>query len=301
MTKTVYAPPSKWDRRIKRARELAGHYPFATEVLTFYSKLAAFQQGSYSRLQSTLGSKTAGARNGQLPPELIPHELKALLPQFRAFLSFLVSEGPSALAGFAASLEKKDPDDWAQLLMRFWRREERDRKESAEVDEGQGESLRPELGARSSDEGLRRFTALALLQPCAEYLAGRAAISPPAIRRPVCTFCGSKPVAGVLRPEGDGAKRSLVCSFCYTEWDYLRIGCPACEESRDEKMYVYVASQFEHLRVEACESCRTYIKTVDLTKNGLAIPEVDELAAIPLTLWADEQGYTKLSRNIFGS
>ena len=34
---------------------------------------------------------------------------------------------------------------------------------------------------------------------------------------------------------------------------------------------------------------------------GLAIPEVDELAAIPLTLWADERGYAKLSRNIFGS
>ena len=123
----------------------------------------------------------------------------------------------------------------------------------------------------------------------------------PAVRRPICTFCGSKPLAGVLRPEGDGAKRSLVCSFCYTEWDYLRIACPACEESRDERMCVYIASQFEHIRVDACETCKTYIKTVDLTKNGLAIPEVDELAAIPLTLWADEQGYTKLSRNIFGS
>ena len=65
MTKPVCAPPGKWDQRIERARELAGRYPFAAEVLTFYSKLAAFQQGSYSRLLSTLGSTTAGARNGQ--------------------------------------------------------------------------------------------------------------------------------------------------------------------------------------------------------------------------------------------
>ena len=146
-----------------------------------------------------------------------------------------------------------------------------------------------------------RFAALAFLQPYAECLADRAQMPLPAVRRPICTFCGSKPLAGVLRPEGDGAKRSLVCSFCYTEWDYLRIACPACEESRDERMCVYIASQFEHIRVDACETCKTYIKTVDLTKNGLAIPEVDELAAIPLTLWADDQGYTKLSRNIFGS
>lgn len=303
MTKPVCAPSRKWDQRIERARELVGHYPFASEVLTFYSKLAAFQQGFYSRLQSTLGSTTAGARKGHLSPELNPPDdevLEALMPQFRPFLSFLVREGSSALAGFAASLEKSDPGDWAQLLKRFWRQNERDRKEPGGVDEGPAEPARPETGAGSSDGGFRRFTALAFLQPYVEYLAGRADMPPPAVRRPVCTFCGSKPVAGVLRPEGDGAKRSLVCSFCYTEWDYLRIACPACEESRDEKMCVYTASQFEHVRVEACETCRTYIKTVDLTKNGLAIPEVDELAAIPLTLWADDQGYTKLSRNIFG-
>ena len=301
MTKLVSASPRKWDRRIARARELAGHYPFAAEILTFYSKLAAFQRGSYSRLQSALGSTTAAARNGQLSPELAPSELEALMPQFQPFLSFLEHEGPSALAGFAASLEDGDPDDWAQLLMRFWRRDERDRAESGEPDEGHGEPLLPKTGAGPSDAGLARFSALAFLQPYAEYLADRAVISPPAVRRPFCTFCGSKPLAGVLRAEGDGAKRSLVCSFCYTEWDYLRIACPACEERRDDRMCVYVASQFEHVRVEACESCKTYIKTVDLTKNGLAIPEVDELAAIPLTLWADEQGYTKFTRNIFGS
>ena len=304
MIKPACALPRKWTQRIERARELAGHYPFATEVLTFYSKLAAFQQGSYARLQSALRSATQGARNGQLSAELDPLDdevLEALLPQFRPFLSFIMREGPSTLAGFAASLEENDPDDWAQLLMRFWRRDERDRKEPGEVDEGRGEPARPETGAEPCDRGLGRFAALAFLQPYAEYLADRAAISPPAVRRPVCTFCGSKPLAGVLRPEGDGAKRSLVCSFCYTEWDYLRIACPACEERRDKRMCVYVASQFEHVRVEACETCRTYIKTVDLTKNGLAIPEVDELAAIPLTLWADDHGYTKLSRNIFGS
>jgi FdhE protein len=48
--------------------------------------------------------------------------------------------------------------------------------------------------------------------------------------------------------------------------------------------------------VEACGSCRAYILTVDLTKNGLAVPEVDALAAIPLTLWADEKGYQKVAR-----
>lgn len=57
---------------------------------------------------------------------------------------------------------------------------------------------------------------------------------------------------------------------------------------------------FPHLRVEACDSCRHYIKAVDLTLSGLAIPEVDELAAIPLDLWARENDYIKLQPNILG-
>lgn len=301
MTTLASAPSGKWNRRIERARELAGRYPFAAEVLTFYSKLAAFQRDSYSRLQSTFGSANAGDWNGHLSPELDRSELEALTPQFRPFLFFLVREGTSALASFAARLEKCDPDDRAQLLIRYWRRDERDGEESGGLEDGQAEPSRPEPRVGFPGEGFGRFTALAFLQPYVEYLADRADMPPPAVRRPVCTFCGSKPLAGVLRQEGDGAKRSLVCSFCHSEWDYLRIACPACEERRDDRMCVYVASQFENVRVEACETCRTYIKTVDLTKNGLAIPEVDELAAIPLTLWADEQGYTKLSRNIFGS
>lgn len=53
-------------------------------------------------------------------------------------------------------------------------------------------------------------------------------------------------------------------------------------------------------RVDACDTCHYYIKTVDLTKNGRAVPVVDELAAIPLSLWAAENGYMKVSTNLLG-
>lgn len=300
MTKPVCAPSGNWDRRIARARELAGRYPFAAEILTFYSELTTFQQTFYSRLQSTLGATAAGAQSGQLSPELSPREVEVLLPQFRPFLAFLRRDGTSALAEFAGGLEKIAPREWAQLLTRFWRRNERDRNDAHEADEGPAGPGGSETSLGSSAESLGRFTALAFLQPYAEYLATRANLSPPPGRRPVCPFCRSKPLAGVLRPEGDGGKRSLVCSFCYTEWDYVRIACPACEERDEKKLCVYSTPAFDCVRVEGCETCHVYIKTVDLTKNGRAIPEVDELAAIPLTLWADEQGYIKLSRNILG-
>jgi formate dehydrogenase maturation protein FdhE len=37
---------------------------------------------------------------------------------------------------------------------------------------------------------------------------------------------------------------------------------------------------------------------VDLTRNGLADPVVDEIASIPLDLWAQEHGYAKLQVNL---
>jgi FdhE protein len=113
-------------------------------------------------------------------------------------------------------------------------------------------------------------------------------------------LCGGKPQVGALRPEGDGGKRSLICSLCATEWTYRRIVCPACGEEDVYKLAVYSAPEFDHVRVEACDACHSYIKTVDLTKNGNAVPVVDELATIPLNLWASEHGYLKLQHNFLG-
>jgi len=53
--------------------------------------------------------------------------------------------------------------------------------------------------------------------------------------------------------------------------------------------------------VECCDSCKTYIKTIDLTKNGRAEPVVDELASAPLDLWARERSFAKLQSNVLGN
>lgn len=115
-----------------------------------------------------------------------------------------------------------------------------------------------------------------------------------------CPSCGGKPVVGVLRGEGDGAKRYLICHLCALEWPYRRLICPNCGEEDKEKLPVYIAEQVPYIRVEACDTCRTYLKSVDLTKDGFAIPEVDEIATVALNLWADERGYAKIETNILG-
>jgi FdhE protein len=76
--------------------------------------------------------------------------------------------------------------------------------------------------------------------------------------------------------------------------------CPACGEEDERKLAYFRASDLDHLRVDACETCRRYVKTVDLTKLGFAVPIVDEVAGAPLDLWARERGYEKLELNLVG-
>jgi formate dehydrogenase maturation protein FdhE len=71
-------------------------------------------------------------------------------------------------------------------------------------------------------------------------------------------------------------------------------------EEDDNKLELFTASDFDYIRVECCESCKTYIKTVDLRKNGRSEPLVDELASAPLDLWSREHGYAKLQNNLLG-
>jgi len=63
---------------------------------------------------------------------------------------------------------------------------------------------------------------------------------------------------------------------------------------------LYADPEFPHIRIEACDTCRTYRKLIDLTLDPDAIPEIDDLASVPLDLWAAAQGYTKPLPNLFG-
>lgn len=143
------------------------------------------------------------------------------------------------------------------------------------------------------------FFTRVLTEPFAESLAARGKIDAE-WNEAVCPFCGGRAGVAVLRGEGDGGKRSLICSLCSTEWVFRRILCPNCGEENKDQLPVYIAQELEHVRVEACDSCKCYIKAVDLTKNGRAVPVVDEIATIPLNIWAEEHGYLKIAPNVMG-
>lgn len=85
-----------------------------------------------------------------------------------------------------------------------------------------------------------------------------------------------------------------------TEWQFRRVLCPNCAEENHNKLPRFSAEEFPHVRLEACDTCKRYLKSVDLTINGLPVPIVDEIAAVPLDLWVAEHGYAGHTAMRFG-
>ena len=54
------------------------------------------------------------------------------------------------------------------------------------------------------------------------------------------------------------------------------------------------------MRIDGCDTCKHYVLTIDLDREPRAVPLVDELAALPLDLYARERGFTKIVPNLMG-
>ena len=262
--------------RIERAALLAGRHEFAREILSFYGSIASFQREFYDSLPKLWGKQPLVSANGDLRSEL---RLILLLEPFSKFLKIVEAQAPEALAEESRNLQSKGSARQAEILQEFWKT---------------GLLGASPLQATPFDD----FFARAMLQPYADFVTG--AMLPPTPIMTVCRCprCNALPVLGVLRPEGDSGKRFLVCSFCSLEWEFRRILCAKCGEAKEQQLPVYVAEQFPHIRVECCETCKHFLRTIDLTKDGNAVPVVDDLAAIPLSLWAEEHGYTRILSNL---
>jgi len=262
-------PP--WQRRIERARALMEQQAFAAEILGFFVHLSGFQERLHDRLSAISSElRNSDPRVG----ELSGLELAELTSSLESFLSVVERHGPGKLGELSREIRAREASLWPELLAEAW-------KAPAPAD-------------------AQTILLQAFLQPYAELLRSQAKLKPGQHKYAVCPFCARKPAWGVLRQMGEGAARSMVCAFCFAEWDFRRLVCPGCGEENDTKLPVFTAAEFDYIRVECCEICKTYVKTVDLTKNGRAEPVVDELASSPLDLWAHEHGYAKLHKNLLG-
>jgi FdhE protein len=258
-----------WDHRIQRARELSGRFPDAAEVLTFYQRIAGFQKSVFDLLAPSEQSKldTAATFRSSIDTARAVGDLPALL-------SIVDEAGTAVLKETARDLRSKSQRELLSIFDRY--------------------AMDIEI-----QESADCFFPRVCLQPYVELLAVTSEPRPGFVGDK-CLLCGGKPQLAVLRPEGDGGKRFLLCSFCFTEWEYRRVLCPTCGEVDYQKLPRYAADDLSWVRVDACDTCQYYLKSIDMTVEGLAAPIVDEIATAPLDLWAVDHGYKKTHQNLMG-
>jgi FdhE protein len=264
-----------------RAESLRARHAFAAEVLALYVGLLDVHDDAWNAVR-------------QLPPdpEDVPRWAAAVV--LPAVVGATLAAGPPAL-----------------------REAVRDRSEAANR-----EALAGWLAGAALDP-IDRYLARASLAPVLEALgerAGDACVRGSGGER--CPRCGGPPQLSCLAASGESlvsAPRSLLCARCGSSWTCSRSVCPACGEDRQARLSIYAERWdgpvtadrngegdsdarpvFPQLRIASCSTCRRYLIEVDLARDPRAVPEVDELAALPLDLYAADQGLTKVTPNLMG-
>ena len=257
-----------WNKQIARADYLAAEATGSKELLTFYAQLLRAQEEIYESFCS---------RKDWLPCGDLESDMSVVQLSVGGLLKTVALHGPASLASEARVFLDDEPDRMVHELFEYWR--------------------------SPSDT---QFFAKSILQPYARWLAetdttpvGRELAG----GERTCPFCGGAPQVSFLQSKESGAEsgnRDLLCSSCLCSWEFRRVVCANCGEERPAKLGYFHSPEFDHIRIETCESCRHYIKGIDLTRLGHAVPLVDEIYAAPLDLWARERGFTKIELNLVG-
>lgn len=202
-----------------------------------------------------------------LPSGFVPDDLSVLQQYIPSFVKSVSSVAPPALAEQAEACD--------ELLLEYW--------------------------DHRSD---KLFFPKAFLQPYAQWSIQSGVLGrQTATTETRCPYCFGKPQLSFLRVTESGSEsgnRHLLCATCLSSWEFRRVVCASCGEERPFKLEYYKSDEYDHIRIEACESCKQYIKGIDLTRFGLAVPLVDDVATAALDLWAAEKGYAKIELNLVG-
>ena len=282
-----------WQRRRARAVQLLARAPHADEMLGFYVGLVELQEGvaeKVSRASEAIRgpaeaapSEGTGPKGSEALPRELPwglHETTAavLEPIFGTFLRGLESIGTEVIAEAARTLLDGQADERIRALQEFW------------------------IDRDPADFVPRAFTeavASALIGEGGPGDPGAGGGTPTGAMR--CPCCGSLPQVGLLRDEPDAlGRRLLACTLCATEWPFPRLTCAHCGSTDADHLQVHHAESVPHVRIEACESCARYLKTIDQRRDGAAEAVVEDIATPELDLWASDRGLVKIQPSLLG-
>lgn len=145
------------------------------------------------------------------------------------------------------------------------------------------------------------FLVQSALTPSLEVVAQELADRLPSGTRSTgsCPICGGMPFISSLR--GKKGKRFATCSMCRHEYPVRRLACPYCDEDDATKLKFFTAKEEPGYRVDTCDSCGLYIKTVDFREmDRHEIPALDDLDSLALDFVADQEGFRRATLSAWG-
>jgi hypothetical protein len=264
-----------WPLRRERAAELAERYPHAEQMLRLYQALTGVQEAGYlAYFRPPLAGKGQGRGLASFAAE---HVLPGII-------DVTVELAPRALRDGVITLFASE--NMEDLIQRWL-----DQK-----------SLHP----------FETYLARASASPLLEVIPPHADPPPNGGRELAmkgssthCPNCGGLPQLSYFAVSGEAlvsGPRYLVCSRCAANWIFSRMTCAACGEATGTKLPIFQEQErFPHVRVDGCQTCQKYLLTFDLRRDTRAVPVVDEIAALPLDLYARDQGMTKIAPNLMGN
>jgi len=270
----VTRPPAKesrtvleFERRAARAELLLREAPSAEEPLRFAA-------GLY-RIQGRLARGIEAAHAAESLSGHLEDDAERFLDQVSMLTRYAAEEGPELLSEEARRRQTDLPSTVQTRLLVYW------------------------TGDRSSGPD---YLARAVLRPYVEVLRSVNVAPNRVHRRGQCPFCGGFPWIGARREgsEMEGAKRMLGCALCGGEWSFGRILCPSCLDEDPHHLPSFQNDKHPTVRIEACETCHRYVKSIDLSQDARPIPEIDDLASLSMDLWAAEQGYARIEPGLAG-
>lgn len=274
-----------WARRRRRVAQLRSRHGYARQLLDFYSAILGVQETSFQRATQASPGMT----------QIASFAAEVVAP---GVIDVSVAVGPERMR--SELMDRLGVHD-ARAMIETWMR-------------GEEQPL------------VERFLARAALGPVLEALPeARAACGGPrdALH---CPDCGGPPQLSYLgAPPEDLAtgQRRLLCARCGGSWGFTRMTCAGCGEETSAKLPIFsemgttsgergslvrgltrpaspADAVFPHVRIEACETCRRYLLSFDLDIDRDSVPMVDEIGALPLDLYARDQGFTKITPNLMG-
>jgi formate dehydrogenase formation protein len=113
----------------------------------------------------------------------------------------------------------------------------------------------------------------------------------------VCPWCGGLPSYGDLMEDG---RRRLSCHLCGGAWTAARLRCPFCRAWQSGDMVRLVGGGAEEgYFIEACLSCRGYLKGVDRRERwNAASPLVEDWSSPHLDYYAAREGYWRATPSL---